>query len=83
MICVVIKCQYSVEGQEWTIEDFNDVENIDKISQRNSANPYRQILAISLTEKTKENVFKLVHDIETLGLVEIKEIEVVSFGMEV
>lgn len=83
MICVVIKCQYSVEGREWTIEDFNDVENINKISQRNSANPYRQILAISLTEKTKENVLKLVHDIETLGLVEIKEIEVVSFGMEV
>lgn len=80
-ICVVIKCQYSVEGREWTIEDFNGVENIRKISQRSSVDPYRQILDISLTEKSKENVLKLVHDIEALNLVEIKEIDVVSFGM--
>ncbi len=81
LICVVIKCQYSVEGREWTIEDFNGVDNIKKISQRNSVNPYRQILDISLNEKSKENVLKLVHDIESLGLVEIKNVEVVSFGM--
>lgn len=37
------------------------------------------MIEISLNEKSKENVLKLIHDIEALNIVEIKEIKPVFY----
>ena len=76
---VIIKHQYSVSNHIWTISDFFNVDNIKNVKQYELNNPYRQIIEISLNEKSKENVLKLIHDIEALNIVEIKEIQPVFY----
>ena len=77
-IQVIIKCQYSDLERVWTADDFNGVENIKKIKQHDQFNPYRQVLEISLKKYSKEAVLQMIHDIEALGLEEIKEVDTVA-----
>lgn len=76
---VIIKHQYSVSNHIWTISDFFNVDNIKNVKQYELNAPYRQMIEISLNEKSKENVLKLIHDIEALNIVEIKEIQPVFY----
>ena len=76
---VIIKHQYSVLNHIWTISDFFNVDNIKNVKQYELNTPYRQMIEISLNEKSKENVLKLIHDIEALNIVEIKEIQPVFY----
>lgn len=88
-IHIQIKHQYSVSERVWTVDDFKGVENIKSVSQDDYNNyniplfdqkPYRQIVTINLEECSKENVLKMVQDIEALNLPEIKEIFVFKYG---
>jgi hypothetical protein len=79
-IQVVIKCQYSDPERVWTADDFNGVENIKKVKQYNQVNPYRQVLEISLKKYSKEAVIQMIHDIEALGIEEIKEVATVAMN---
>ncbi len=83
MIVVKIKHQYSVPERVWTADDFTCIENIKSIHQYETSSPYRQYLTIGLSECSKENVLKLIHDIEALNLAEIKEIKTVKHGLGV
>lgn len=79
-IRVIIKCQYSESERVWTADDFYGVENIKKINQYNQVNPYRQVLEISLKEDSKEAVIQMIHDIEALGIEEIKEVVTIPWS---
>lgn len=88
-IHIQIKHQYSVSERVWTVDDFKRVENIKSVSQDDYNNynislfdqkPYRQIVTVNLEECSKENVLKMVQDIEALNLPEIKEIKVFTYG---
>ncbi|MDE5583815.1 MAG: dockerin type I repeat-containing protein [Ruminococcus sp.] len=90
-INIEIKHQYSVSDRIWTIEDFKGIDNIKSVSQDDCSNgnytlsllgqkPYRQIVTIKLENRSKENVLKMVQDIEALNLSEIKEIRVFKYG---
>ncbi|HKM02128.1 MAG TPA: dockerin type I repeat-containing protein [Sedimentibacter sp.] len=85
VIWIDIKHQYSVPERVWTIEDFNGIENIWKITQHesniNSQSPYRQSLEITLSDTSKENVLKLIHDIEVLNMVEVWKAYPVKHGL--
>lgn len=72
---VTIKNQYNDPERVWTIDDFKGIENIKAVQQYYSSNPYRHILWISLSQPSKENVLKAIHDIEALNIKEIKEIQ--------
>ncbi|MDE6424876.1 MAG: dockerin type I repeat-containing protein [Ruminococcus sp.] len=87
-IHIEIKHQYSVSDRVWTINDFSGISNIKSVSQYDNINPtsyqkkpYRQIITIELEECSKENVLKIVQDIEALKLPEIKEVQVFTYGM--
>ena len=80
-IHVVIKHQYSVPSRKWTKEDFSGVENIKSVKQYDQAEPYRQLLEITLKQPSEENVLKLIRSIEALGLAEIKEVRTVHDAM--
>ena len=79
-IRIVIKHQYSVPERVWTIEDFAGADNIYFIHQSAVESPYRQILTITLENQSREDVLKLIHDIENLGIVEIKEVNTVHYA---
>jgi hypothetical protein len=83
-IRVTIKHQYSVEGRVWTVDDFGGVANIKQIVQsavnKNSDYPYRQSLKVALAIPSKENVLKLIADIEALGMVEIWQVNTIKHG---
>ena len=74
-LLVTIKHQYSDPERIWTVGDFKNIENIKDVQQYNSGNPYRQILWIYLSNPSKENALKAIHDIEALNIKEIKEIQ--------
>lgn len=81
-IRVYIKHQYSVPERVWTIDDFQGVENIWSIRQYETESPYRQSLIIGMKNPlSKENVLKLIHDIEALELPEIWYIDVCVTGL--
>ena len=81
-IRVYIKHQYSVPEHVWTIDDFQGVENIWSICQYETKSPYRQSLIINMKNPpSKENVLKLIHDIEALELPEIWYVDVCVTGM--
>ena len=77
-ILVVIKHQYSEPARTWTAADFSGIENIKSVKQYYDAEPYRQILDITLKQPSKENVLKLVKGIEALERKEIKEVQVIQ-----
>ena len=80
-ISITIKCQYSDPARIWTVKDFEGVENISSINQYSSESPYRTFLEVGTNEDSKENIIKLIHDIEALELVEIKQIETLLSGL--
>lgn len=77
-IRIIIKCQYSVPDRIWTADDFRGIENIKKVKQYYDVDPYRQVLEITFNTYSKEDVLNTIHDIEALGLKEIKEIATVD-----
>lgn len=74
LVLVTIKHQYSIPERTWSVDDFEGVENIKYVLQYKELSPYRQILKISLKNPSKENVLKMIHEIEELNLIEIKEV---------
>lgn len=79
-IRITIKHQYSVPDRVWAIEDFAGIENIYLIEQSAEESPYRQILSVTPKNQSREDVLKLIHDIESLGMVEIKEVNTVFYA---
>lgn len=79
-VMITIKHQYSVSDRVWTKDDFKDIENIRSLSQIEAKSPYRQIVSIGLQEYSKENVLKMIHEIEALNMPEIKEVWTVKHG---
>lgn len=75
---VVIKHQYSDPSRTWTKADFSEIENIKEVTQYTYADPYRQLLEISLSAPSKESVLQMIQSIEALELKEIKEVQVVQ-----
>ncbi|MDE6035926.1 MAG: dockerin type I repeat-containing protein [Ruminococcus sp.] len=69
VVVVTMKQQYP--KRVWTAEDFKDVENIDYIQDVTPPAWSRQTLHIFLKERSKENVLKMIHDIESLNIEEI------------
>lgn len=55
----------------WTAEDFNGVENIDTVLDATPPNYDNQILYIMLKDCSKENVLKMIHEIENANIEEI------------
>ncbi|MDE6502653.1 MAG: dockerin type I repeat-containing protein [Ruminococcus sp.] len=72
---ITIKHQYSDPERVWTVDDFKGIENIKSVQQYYSTNPYRHFLWITLYNPSHENVLKAIHDIESLNIKEIKEIQ--------
>ena len=64
----------------WTISDFSSIQNIDSISDGTIPNSERQVIYITLIDQSKENVLKLIHDIEDLNISEIYTVRPVSWG---
>lgn len=75
---VTIKQQYSDINKIWTIEDFKNVENMEYIINATPASSSRQILYIMLKNCGKENVLKMINDIESLQLEEIMKVSTSS-----
>ena len=63
----------------WTISDFSSIQNIDSISDGTIPNSERQVIYITLINQSKENVLKLIHDIEDLNISEIYTVRPVSW----
>lgn len=78
MVEVTIKQQYSDINKIWTIEDFKNVENMEYIINATPASSSRQILYIMLKNCGKENVLKMINDIESLQLEEIMKVSTSS-----
>ena len=85
-VLISIKHQNSRVNQEWTKEDFN-IDNIDYIEDRtyltlpedeleNYLNmvTFRQMLCIHLKETGKDNVLKMLKDIEEKNIPEVKSV---------
>jgi hypothetical protein len=90
-VLITIKHQNSKVNHEWTKEDFG-VDNIDYIEDltkltmpedqiRNYLNSvtFRQMLCIHLKETSKDNVLKMIEDIEEKNIPEIKSIYVSAY----
>lgn len=75
---IIIKCQYSDPNRVWSIDDFDSISNIYSIEQSSQSSPYRQVLKVTLSRSSKDRLLKLIHDIEALNLVEMKEIQTVT-----
>ncbi len=69
VVVVTMKQQYP--KRVWTAEDFKGVENIDTVLDATPPACSRQTLYILLKECSKENVLKMIHDIENLNIEEI------------
>lgn len=69
VVVVTMKQQYP--KRVWTAEDFKGVENIDTVLDATPPAWSRQTLYILLKECSKENVLKMIHDIENLNIEEI------------
>ena len=69
VVVVTMKQQYP--KRVWTAEDFKGVENIDTILDATPPAWSRQTLYILLKDCSKENVLKMIHDIENLNIEEI------------
>ena len=90
MVIVWMKHQYSVFNQEWSAEYF-DVSNISSIRDATATTwdeariqeywnkpgvIFRQCIIISLEDTGKENVLKMIKDIEAQNLIEIRSVDV-------
>ncbi|MCM1507561.1 MAG: dockerin type I repeat-containing protein [Ruminococcus flavefaciens] len=69
VVVVTTKKQYP--KRIWTAEDFKGVENIDTVLDATPPTYDNQILYILLKDCSKENVLKMIHDIENANIEEI------------
>lgn len=76
-IVITIKKQYS--KRVWTSEDFKGVENIDAVLDATPPTWNRQVLYILLKDCSKENVLKMIHEIENLNIEEIYTVRPTSW----
>ena len=63
----------------WTKDDFKNVQNINFISDATTQSSERQILYITLIEQSKENVLKLIKEIENLNIPDIYTVRTMNF----
>lgn len=76
-VVVTIKQQYS--KRVWTSEDFKGVENIDVVLDATPPAWNRQVLHILLKDCSKENVLKMIQEIENLNIEEIYTVRPTSW----
>lgn len=79
-VVVTMKKQYKTNPLRiWTKDDFKNVQNIDFISDATTQSSERQILYITLIEQSKENVLKLIQEIENLNIPDIYTVRTMNF----
>lgn len=79
MLEVIIKRQYTSDPlKTWTAEDFKNVDNIKLVEDATPPISNRQILYITLENCSKENVLKMIKDIENLQIDEIMSVNPLS-----
>ena len=79
MLEVTIKQQYTSDPLKiWTAEDFKNVDNIKLVEDATPPISNRQILYITLENCSKENVMKMIRDIENLQIAEIMSVNPLS-----
>ena len=79
-VVVTMKKQYKTNPLRiWTKDDFKNVQNIDFISDATTQSSERQILYIALIEQSKENVLKLIQEIENLNIPDIYTVKTMNF----
>ena len=79
-VVVTMKKQYKTNTPRiWTKDDFKNVQNINFISDATTQSSERQILYITLIEQSKENVLKLIREIENLNIPDIYTVRTMNF----
>ena len=79
MLEVTIKQQYTSDPlKTWTTENFKNVDNIKLVEDATPPISNRQILYITLENCSKENVLKMIKDIENLQIEEIMSVNPLS-----
>lgn len=79
-VVITMKKQYKTNPLRiWTKEDFKNVQNINFISDATTQSSERQILYITLIEQSKENVLKLIQEIENLNIPDIYTVRTMNF----
>ena len=79
-VVVTMKKQYKTNPPRiWTKDDFKNVQNINFISDATTQSSERQILYITLIEQSKENVLKLIREIENLNIPDIYTVRTMNF----
>ena len=79
-VVVTMKKQYKTNPPRiWTKDDFKNVQNINFISDATTQSSERQILYITLIEQSKENVLKLIREIEHLNISDIYTVRTMNF----
>lgn len=79
MLEVTIKQQYTSDPlKTWNAEDFKNVDNIKLVEDATPPISNRQILYITLENCSKENVLKMIKDIENLQIEEIMSVNPLS-----
>ncbi|MDE5584427.1 MAG: dockerin type I repeat-containing protein [Ruminococcus sp.] len=68
---VVINTKQQYPERIWTAEDFKGVENIDVVLDATPPTWNGQVLYVLLKDCSKENVLKMIHEIESLNIEEI------------
>lgn len=80
-VVITMKKQYKTNPLRiWTKEDFKNVQNINFISDATTQSSERQILYITLIEQSKENVLKLIQEIENLNIPDIYMVRTMNFN---
>lgn len=79
-VVVTMKKQYKTNPPRiWTKDDFKNIQNINFISDATTQSSERQILYITLIEQSKENVLKLIREIENLNIPDIYTVRTMNF----
>ena len=79
-VVVTMKKQYKTNPLRiWTKDDFKNEQNINFISDATTQSSERQILYITLIEQSKENVLKLIKEIENLNIPDIYTVRTMNF----
>ena len=79
-VVVTMKKQYKTNTPRiWTKDDFKNVQNINFISDATTQSSERQILYITLIEQSKENVLKLIREIENLNIPDVYTVRTMNF----
>ena len=80
-VVITMKKQYKTNPLRiWTKEDFKNIQNINFISDATTQSSERQIIYITLIEQSKENVLKLIQEIENLNIPDIYMVRTMNFN---